>query len=301
MSNNNNEVYEKYNDYEMYKSFSDCPKAQRRNQIKILSQLNLIKEHQVASSILKYIRENEKLISKNIADDDIDMLVEIVNKWKKVYGVTDMSNEESSVSEEDSYCAPEKRMKYTREQMKAVVEAYNKGLKRDDCLRKAGFNIITQKEKAFFYNTIQRYKNKEIFTDLYEEHIKQTESIEKVETKTEGKEDKAEVNIDESISKIEKAVEVKTEAKENISESPKIEFKSSEEVTEPNEEKISIDEVISKAREKIEKSSAEITAIEMKIQALRKKEVELENEQKRLQGIIEFCEEVQKNIKKEGN
>lgn len=279
MSNNRNEVYEKYNDYEMYKSFSDCPKSMRRNQIKILSQLNLIKEHQVASSILKYIRENEKLISKNIADDDIDMLVEIVNKWKKVYEVTDMSNEESKTTEEVSYCAPEKRMKYNKEQMKAVVEAYNKGLKRDDCLREAGFNIITQKEKAFYYNTIQRYKNKEIFTDLYEEHMKKSESI----------------------SKLEESIKETTEAKKDVDESSKIEFKSPEELVEPLEEKISIDEVISKAKEKIEKSSAEITAIEMKVQSLRKKEAGLENEQKRLQGIIDFCEEVQKNIKKEGN
>lgn len=281
MSRRKEEDYEKYNDYEMYKAFSDSPKSLRKNQIKILSQLNLINEHEVASSILKYIRENEKLVSKNIADDDIEMLREIVNKWNKVCEVTHM---------EEAKERPKR--KYSKEQTKALLEAYDKGLSRDDCLKAAGLTTLTAREKTFYYNTIQRYKDNKVPKDL-------CPVTEAKETKQEEIKSKQEDNIDGHIADANKIIENEEKQEEIKSEASSSEINSPELSTKSADEKISIDEVISRAKGKIEKSSAEITAIEMKIQTLRKKEAELEEEQKRLMGIVEFCEEVQKSIKKE--
>lgn len=278
MKRREGEVYEKYNDYEMYKTFSDSPKSLRRNQVKILSQLNLIKEHEVAASILKYIRENEKLVSKNITDDDIKMLEEIIDKWNKLYEVKHMEENKAG-----------QKRKYSKEQTKALLEAYNKGLKRDDCLKAAGLTVITQQEKTFYYNTIGRYRNNKIPKDLCPETDTKEEEITETPVNKDAKQDTA---VDTVTEVNNKAPDIKEESSEDIIESPKP-------LDVPVEEKVSVDEVISRAKGKIEKSSAEITAIEMKIQTLRKKEVELEEEQKRLLGIVEFCEEVQKNIKKE--
>lgn len=281
MSRRKEEDYEKYNNYEMYKAFSDSPKSLRRNQIKILSQLNLINEHEVASSILKYIRENEKLVSKNIADDDIEMLQEIVNKWNKVCEVTHM---------EEAKERPKR--KYSKEQTKALLEAYDKGLSRDECLEAAGFTTLTAREKTFYYNTIQRYKDNRVPKDLCPVTEDKEEKQEEIKSQQLD-------NIDEHIEDANKIIENEEKQEEIKSEAYDSELNSTELSTEAADEKISIDEVISRAKGKIEKSSAEITAIEMKIQALRKKEAELEEEQKRLMGIVEFCEEVQKSIKKE--
>ena len=272
------EDYEKYNDYEMYKTFSDSPKSLRRNQVKILSQLNLIKEHEVAASILKYIRENEKLVSKNIADDDIKMLEEIVDKWNKLSEVAPMEE----INEKQ-------RRKYSNEQVKALLEAYSKGLTRDECLKEAGFTILTQKEKTFYYNTIQRYRDNKIPKYLCPDTETKAEEI--TETPV-NKDTKQEVVVDTDTEVNTKAHDIKEESSEEVSKSP-------EPSDVPVEEKVSVNEVISRAKGKIEKLSAEITAIEMKMQTLRKKEIELEDEQKRLLGITEFCEEVQKSIMKE--
>lgn len=281
MKRREDEIYEKYNDYEMYKAFSDSPKSLRRNQVKILSQLNLIKEHEVAASILKYIRENEKLVSKNITDDDIEMLKEIVNKLNKVCEVKHMEE----VKERP-------KRKYSKEQTKALLEAYAKGLNRDDCLKAAGFTTLTQQEKTFYYNTIQRYRDNKIPKDLCPVTEAKEEKHEEIKSQQTD-------NVDEHIEDANKIINNEEKQEEIKSEASSSEFNSTELSTETDEEKISIDEVISRAKGKIEKSSAEITAIEMKIQTLRKKETELEEEQKRLMGIVEFCEEVQKSIKKE--
>lgn len=278
MKRREDKVYEKYNDYEMYKTFSDSPKSLRRNQVKILSQLNLIKEHEVAASILKYIRENEKLVSKNIADDDIKMLEEIVDKWNKLSEVAPMEE----INEKQ-------RRKYNNEQVKALLEAYSKGLTRDECLKEAGFVTLTPKEKTFYYNTIQRYRDNKIPKYLCPDTETKAEEI--TETPV-NKDTKQEVVVDTDTEVNTKAHDIKEESSEEVSKSP-------EPSDVPVEEKVSVDEVISRAKGKIEKLSAEITAIEMKIQTLRKKEIGLEDEQKRLLGITEFCEEVQKSIMKE--
>lgn len=272
------EDYEKYNDYEMYKTFSDSPKSLRRNQVKILSQLNLIKEHEVAASILKYIRENEKLVSKNITDDDIKMLEEIVDKWNKLSEVAPMEE----INEKQ-------RRKYSNEQVKTLLEAYSKGLTRDECLKEAGFTTLTQKEKTFYYNTIQRYRDNKIPKYLCPDTETKAEEI--TETPV-NKDTKQEVVLDTDTEVNTKAHDIKEESSEEVSKSP-------EPSDVPIEEKVSVNEVISKAKGKIEKLSAEITAIEMKIQTLRKKEIELEDEQKRLLEITKFCEEVQKSIMSE--
>lgn len=275
MKRREDRIYEKYNDYEMYKAFSDSPKSLRRNQVKILSQLNLIKEHEVAASILKYIRENEKLVSKNIEDDDIKMLEEIVDKWNKLSEVAPMEE----INEKQ-------RRKYNNEQVKALLEAYSKGLTRDECLKEAGFTTLTPKEKTFYYNTIQRYRDNKIPKYLCPDTETKAEEI--TETPV-NKDTKQEVVVDTDTEVNTKAHDIKEESSEEVSKSP-------EPSDVPVEEKVSVDEVISRAKGKIEKLSAEITAIEMKIQTLRKKEIELEDEQKRLLGITEFCEEVQKSI-----
>lgn len=278
MKRREDRIYEKYNEYELYKAFSDSPKSLRRNQVKILSQLNLIKEHEVAASILKYIRENEKLVSKNIADDDIKILEEIINKWNKLCEVAPMEE----INEKQ-------KRKYSNEQVKALLEAYSKGLTRDECLKEAGFTTLTQKEKTFYYNTIQRYRDNKIPKYLCPDTETKTEEI--TETPV-NKDTKQEVVVDTDTEVNTKAHDIKEESSEEV-------FKSPEPSDVPIEEKVSVNEVISKAKGKIEKLSAEITAIEMKIQTLRKKEIELEDEQKRLLGITEFCEEVQKSIMKE--